>query len=67
MAKGGRIGRKETSRFRRRYLDERRRIEIVRGGWKGLVFGRGEDSLPMLHSWCFDEQVFLHVRWFLFF
>lgn len=53
MAKGGRIGCKETSRFRRRYRDEPRRIEIVRGGWKGLVFG--EDSLPMLHSWVGDE------------
>lgn len=51
MAKGGRIGCKETSRFRRCYLDEPRRIEIVRGGWKGLVFDCGEDSLPMLHSW----------------
>lgn len=45
---GWRIGCKETSRFRRRYLDEPRRMEIVRGWMEGLVFGCGEDSLTML-------------------
>lgn len=53
---GWRIGCKETSRFRRRYLDEPRRMEIVRGGWKGC----GEDSLTMLRTYScwvgrFDE------------